>query len=171
MGSPDSELIAQRSDLLRYVGRRVRDSTLSEDIVQEAYLRMLAYEAKPGNMVSNASALLRRISLNLAHDHFRRAKSAPIVELSEDISCPMPSVHQQLERRQLIAIVESVLKAMPRLRRDVFIRRRVHGEAAGDVAEAMGLSPGAVSNHVARALFDLDLAIEKIEMRGGLVRD
>lgn len=171
MSRPDPELIAQRSDLLRYVGRRVHDSVLSEDIVQEAYLRLLAYQAKPGNIVSNGSALLRRISLNLARDHFRRAKSAAIVELSEKISCPLPSVHQQLERRQLIAIVEGVLRAMPHLRRDVFIRRRVHGEAAGEVAEALGLSPSAVSNHVARALFDLDLAIEKIEMRGGPVRD
>lgn len=171
MSPPASELTAQRADLLRYVGRRVDDSALSEDIVQEAYLRLIAYEAKPDNIVSNASALLRRISLNLARDHYRRAGRLTVVELSEDIPCQQPTAQQQLERRQLIAIVEEVLKAMPPLRREVFIRRRVHGQSAGEVAEALGLSPSAVSNHVARAMFDLDVAIEKIEKRGGSVRD
>lgn len=171
MGTSASELITQRADLLRYVGRRVGDSVLSEDIVQEAYLRLLAFEAKPGNIVSNASALLRRISLNLARDHHRRAGRLAFVELAEDLPCQQPTVQQQLERRQLIALVGDVLKAMPRLRREVFIRRRVHGQSAGEVAETMGLSPSAVSNHVARAMYDLDAAIEKIEKRGGSVRD
>lgn len=171
MSLPASDLTAQRADLLRYVGRQVNDSAISEDIVQEAYLRLLVYEAKPGNIVSNASALLRRISLNLTRDHFRRAKRASVVELSEDIPCQQPGVQQQLEHRQLVDIVMAVLKAMPPLRRDVFIRRRVHGQSAGEVAAAMRLSSSAVSNHVARALFDLDMAIEKIEMRGGSVRD
>jgi RNA polymerase sigma-70 factor (ECF subfamily) len=166
-----SQLSAQRTDLLEYVGRQVRDSALSEDIVQEAYLRLLTFEAKPDNTVSNAPALLRRISLNLVRDHFRRAARVPVVELSDTIPCPMPTVDQQIERKQLIELVAGILKGMPRLRREVFIRRRVHGQSAGDVARALGLSPSAVSNHVTRAIFDLDLAIEKIEKRGGPVRD
>jgi len=65
-----SSLRTQRTDLLEYVGRQVRDSVLSEDIVQEAYLRFLTFEGKPGSTVTNAPALLRRISLNLIRDHF-----------------------------------------------------------------------------------------------------
>lgn len=171
MASHPAHLHAQRTDLLEYVGRQVRDSALSEDIVQEAYLRFLIFEAKPDNMVTNTSALLRRISLNLMRDHFRRAARVRVVELSDTIPCPMPAVDHQIERRQLIELVAGILKTMPRLRRDVFIRRRVHGQSAGEVAEALRLSPSAVSNHVARAICDLDSAIEKIETRGGPVRD
>jgi RNA polymerase sigma factor (sigma-70 family) len=164
-------LKAQHADLLRYIGRRVGDSTISEDIVQEAYLRLLAYEAKRDNAINNVTAFLRRVSLNLARDHFRQAGRQASAELSEDIPCPQPTVDLQLERRQLIGLVVEILKAMPPLRRDVFIRRRVHGQSAGEVAEALELSPSAVSNHVARALYDLDMALEKIERRGGSVRD
>jgi len=171
MASLTSQLSAQRTDLLEYVGRQVRDSSLSDDIVQEAYLRFLTFEAKPDNSVTNAPALLRRISLNLIRDHFRRASRFPLVELSDTIPCAQPAVDQQLERRQLIELVAEILKTMPRLRRTVFIRRRVSGHSAGEVAEALGLSPSAVSNHVARAIIDLDSAIEKIEKRGGSVRD
>lgn len=155
-----------RANLLRYVGRQVDEVAMREDIVQEALLRFLSFEAKPDNAVGNVPALLRRISLNLIRDHFRRAKRMPLGELSEEIACPLPMADQQIERRQLIALVAEALKAMPKLRREVFMRRRILGQSAGDVAEALGLSASAVSNHVARALFDLDSAIEKIEKRG-----
>jgi RNA polymerase sigma-70 factor (ECF subfamily) len=131
----------------------------------------LTFEAAPDKRVNNATALLRRISLNLIRDHFRLVKRAPTVELSDTIACPYPTVDQQLERRQLIALVATILRSMPRLRREVFIRRRVHGQSASDVAQALNLSPSAVSNHVVRALVDLDSAIQKIEKRGGYVRD
>jgi RNA polymerase sigma-70 factor (ECF subfamily) len=171
MPLPATALKDQHSDLLRYIGRRVGDSTISEDIVQEAYLRLLAYEGKPGKAVNNVSAFLRRVALNLTRDHFRQASRQSSIEVSEEIPCPQPTADLQLERRQLIDLVVEILKAMPPLRRDVFIRRRVHGQSAGEVAEALGLSSSAVSNHVARALYDLDLALEKIEKRGGSVRD
>ncbi|BBE33322.1 RNA polymerase sigma factor [Sphingosinicella microcystinivorans] len=171
MSSDAAQLTAQRTELLRYVGRQVRDSVLSEDIVQEAYLRLLTFEAKPDSAVSSVPALLRRISLNLIRDHFRRAARVPVVELADTAVCPMPTADQQLERRQLIEIVANILKTMPGLRREIFIRRRVHGQSAAEVGEALGVSPSAVSNHVARAILDLDAAIERLEKRGGPVRD
>lgn len=166
-----SRLSAQRTDLLDYVGRQVRDSTLSEDIVQDAYLRFLAFEAKPETQVTNAPALLRRISLNLIRDHFRGGNRAPMVELCDDLACPQPTADRQLEGRQLVELVAAVLKAMPRLRRQVFIRRRVHGHSASDVARALGLSASAVSNHVVRAMLDLDAAIDRMEKGSFSVRD
>jgi RNA polymerase sigma-70 factor (ECF subfamily) len=171
MASRSSQTNVQRADLLQYVRRTVRDSALSEDIVQEAYLRLLTFENKPGNDVANARAFLRRISLNLVRDHFRRSKRLAVLELTDTTPCLQPPVDQQIERRQLIELVAGILGTMPRLRREVFIRRRVHGQSAGEVAHALNLSPSAVSNHVTRAIFDLDAAIERLEKRGGLVRD
>jgi len=166
----NTEWNSRRVDLLRYVGRRVNDVALREDIVQEAIIRLLAYQAKPGITIANITGLLRRISLDLTRDHFRRSARTRQVELSDDIPCPHPNIQQQLEQRQLIEIVAGVLKAMPRLRQEVFFRRRVEGLSAREVAEALGISPGAVDAHIARAVLDLYLAIEKIETRGGSVR-
>lgn len=161
MRQDNSEWGGHRARLLRYVGRQVEETALREDIVQEAFVRFLSFEAKPDRAARNVPALLRRISLNLIRDHFRRANRIVVSDLSEEIACPLPTAHEQIEQRQLIQLVAEVLKRMPPLRRDVFIRRRVHGQAAGEVAEELGLSASAVSNHVARALFDLDCAIEK----------
>ncbi|WP_176593906.1 RNA polymerase sigma factor [Sphingobium sp. EM0848] len=170
MRSDDSEWRVHRFDLLRYVGRRVDDVALRDDIVQEAITRLLVYQAKPGITVANIAALLRRISLDLTRDHFRRAGRNRSVALSDELLCPQPCIQERLEQRQLVAIVAGVVKAMPRLRREVFFRRRVEGQSAKEVSQALGISPGAVDAHIARAVLDLHLAMEKIEKRGGIVR-
>jgi RNA polymerase sigma-70 factor (ECF subfamily) len=166
----NSEWRGHRVDLLRYVGRRVDDVALREDIVQEAFVRLLAYQAKPDIVVGSVTGLLRRISLDLTRDHFRRSGRNRNVELSDDLPCPRPTIQERLEQRQIIKIVIGVANAMPRLRREVFFRRRVEGQSAKEVAEALGISPGAVDAHIARAVLDLHLAMEKIEKRGGIVR-
>lgn len=166
MARDSSDLCAQRTDLLRYVGRRVDDAALREDIVQEAYLRFFDYQAKPGNRVINAVALLRRISLNLARDYFRKTGSAAFAELPEDMPCPHTDIAAQAERRQLVDIVAGVLGRMPRLRRDVFIQRRLHGLSAKEAASHFNISPAAVDAHVARAVLDLHLAMERLEKGG-----
>jgi len=166
----NSEWRGHRVDLLRYLGRRVDDAALREDIVQEAIVRLLVYQAKPNVIVANVTGLLRRISLDLTRDHFRRAGRIRHVEISEDLPCPQPDIQQRLEQRQLVQIVAGVVKAMPRLRREIFFLRRVEGHSAKEVAAAVGISPGAVDAHIARAVLDLHLGIEKIEKRGGIVR-
>ena len=166
----NAEWSGHRVDLLRYLSRRVDDAALREDIVQEAIVRLLVYRDKPNTTVASVTALLRRISLDLTRDHFRRFCRTRDVELTDDIPCPQIGIQQQLEQRQLIAIVADIVKAMPPLRREVFFRRRVEGQSSKQVAEALGISPGAVDTHIARAVLDLHLAIEKIEKRGGPVR-
>lgn len=163
---PFSQIHLQRTQLIRYVSKHVRDAAYSEDIVQEAYLRLLKFKLKPGVRVINVQGLLRRIALNLVRDHFRHSGRVAVEELSEALPCPHSAIDLRLEQKQLVELVARVLKTMPPLRRDVFIRRRLHDQSAGEVGRELGLSPSAVSNHVARALLDLDYAIEKIEKRG-----
>jgi RNA polymerase sigma-70 factor (ECF subfamily) len=165
MDSDQSELLVQRAELNRYVRRYVGDYALSEDIVQETYLRFFAYRAKV-DKVNTVMALLRRISLNLMRDHFRRAGRVRMIELSDDIPATQPCIHEQLERRELIGIVRAVLSEMPRTRRAVFFLRRIHGYSAKEVAQMVGISPGAVDAHVARAVLNLYKAIDRLKNRG-----
>ena len=170
MSFDNSEWRSQRVDLLRFVRRRVNDAALREDIVQEAIIRLLVYQTKPGITIANIAGLLRRISLDLTRDHLRRSARIRQVELSDDIPCPQPSAQQRLEQRQLIEIVAGVLQAMPRQRREVFFRRRVEGQSAKEVAAALGISPGAVDAHMARAVLDLYRATEKSDAGVGRAR-
>lgn len=166
----NSEWSGHRLNLLRYVGRRIDDPVLRDDIVQEAIVKFWAYQARPDIVVGNVAGLLRRISLDLTRDHYRRAGRSREAELSEEIECQQPSIQQRLEDRQFLEIIAAVVKAMPRMRREVFFRRRLEGQASKEVAKAMGITVGAVNTHIARAVLELDTAIDKIEARGGIVR-
>ncbi|QJU59325.1 sigma-70 family RNA polymerase sigma factor [Sphingomonas sp. AP4-R1] len=143
------------------------DPAVREDIVQEAIAKFFLYQAKSGIAVTSVSGLLRRISLDLARDYYRRRRRSRDVELSDDLPCQAASAQQQLEQRQLLEIIVGVVKGMPRLRREVFFRRRLERQSAREVAEALGISPGAVDAHIARAVLDLHRTLEKIEKRGG----
>lgn len=165
----NAEWSGLRADLLRFVARRVDSAPLREDIVQEAIVRFWLYREKPSTRIANTTGLLRRISLDLIRDHFRHLARVRHVDLSDDLPCLQPSVQIQLEQRQLVEIVTAVVNAMPRLRRRVFLLRRVYGESSKEVAEALGISTGAVNAHIARAVLDLNSAIAKLEERGGIV--
>lgn len=53
--------------------------------------------------------------------------------------------------QQLIARIER----MPRLRREVFVRVRLHGQSHRQVCDELQLSAKAVELHIGRAVFDL----------------
>lgn len=160
----------QRTSLLRYVRARVRDAVLSEDIVQEAFLRYFAYEEKAGNVVRSPAGILRSISINIARDHFRKVARLHWVTPDENLICEVSDPHQLMEHRELVRFVGGVMRAMPALRRKVFILRRVYGYSSREVAERLGLSAGAVDVHVSRAVLDLHRAIDRLEKRGAPVR-
>lgn len=159
-----ASLRAQRRDLYQFIVRRTRDSATAEDLVQETFERLLAYEQ--ARTIVDRAALGYRIALNLVRDHFRRASRRPAQALlDEDIPCQAPAPEQTLMHRQKVEVFGKALDAMPSLRRDVFIRRRLHGHSPREIAQDLRLSEVAVEKHVARALEQLRREMAKAERR------
>src|ERR1700761_7370854 len=78
--------------LRAYIRATVRDGSLSDDILQESYLRFLE-AALPAEMADDhRKNYLFRIATNLIRDDFRRAKSMPLNDsrsgekLEEDVA-------------------------------------------------------------------------------------
>lgn len=161
-----ASLRAQRRDLYQFIVRRTRDPATAEDLVQETFERLLAYEQ--ARTIVDRAALGYRIALNLVRDHFRRASRRPAQALlDDDIPCQAPAPEQTLMHRQKVEVFGKALDAMPPLRRDVFIRRRLHGHSPRQIADALRLSEAAVEKHVARALEQLQREMAKAERRAG----
>ena len=156
-------LRAQRRDLYQFIVRRTRDPATAEDLVQETFERLLAYE-KARTIVDRA-ALGYRIALNLVRDHFRRVQRRPVEELHDEIPCAAPAPEQILMHRQKVEVFGKVLDAMPPLRREVFIRRQLHGQGFREIAQALSLSEAAAEKHVVRALEQLRREVAKAERR------
>ena len=149
-----------RDALLRLIRRRVRDASLSEDIVQDAYLRYLGRSGPPAE---EGWALIRTIALNLIRDHFRAGARRSFEPIDEEHPADGHTPESAVMLRERVEWFSRAVEAMPPLQRDVFIRRRLHGQSAKEAAAELGLTPAAVDQHVARAL----VALQKAQARGG----
>lgn len=162
MNAENSNWRGHRVELLKYLGRRVDDAALREDIVQEAFARLFTYQARRDGVINNLPAYLRRITINLLRDHQRAARRFPIAgEVPETLACPVPSVESALDFRQRVEILVAALDRMPPLRREIFLRNRFDEQPASDIAEELEMSRAAVDKHIVRALADLRGRLEK----------
>lgn len=149
-----------RVALHRFVDGRLRDRAESEDIVQETYVRL--YDYRRTRSVADVGAFCFQIARNLIHDHLRRLRIAPETgELPEDVVCPAPRADEIIAYRQRVEVITRALRAMPPLRREVFLRRRLDGQPTATVAQDLELSRAAVEKHVVRALADIRAALDK----------
>lgn len=157
----ESDYRLHRDDMYRLVYARVRDHAVAEDVVQESFLRVLRY---PRGGIANVGAMVRAIAANLIRDHARARRRHGEEPLPEafDIASDAPSAETTLIDRQRAALVARVIDEMPPLRRDVFLRRRLHGQSARAVATELAITPAAVDAHVARAILALHKAMAEI---------
>lgn len=144
------DFAVHRNSLYYFILKRVRDPWLSEDLVQETLARMLQCSRR--EPVCDPQALGFQIATNLVRDHFRAIKRGDTQPLSEDLVCNTPAQEQVSIDRQRVRAFNRALKAMPPLRREVFIRRRLHGQSYAEIGKALQLSNSAVEKHVVRAL-------------------
>lgn len=145
--------------LALFVGRRVDDHADRDDVVQEIYLRLISHQA--GARVENIKALCFAIARNLLIDLHRHRSRSAAVELDEDVVCPLPTADVVVAYRRAVAILMRAIERMPPLRREIFFRRRLDGDAIGDIATGLEMSKAAVEKHVVRALSDLRTALAR----------
>lgn len=145
-----ADLAVHRSSLYHFILKRVRDPWISEDLVQETLARLLAYAR--GKTVLDAQALGFHIATNLVRDHFRALNRSDVQPLTEDLVCNQPAQEQVSIDRQRIDAFGRALAAMPPLRREVFVRRRLRGQSYSEIGSELGMSHAAVEKHVIRAL-------------------
>lgn len=154
--APEQDWRVVAATLSRYVRARTSDAALAEDVVQETLFR-LVQQSRIQKLVS-VYAMGFRIAANLLIDHHRR-DSRYVAECEEEPASQAPLPDRVLAGRQELALLRKALAAMPPLRRDVLVRRRLHGQSCAAIARELGLSPKAVEKHITRGLADLHKAM------------
>ncbi len=152
--------------LHRFVLASVRDRSDSEDVVQETFVRLYVYRSQ--RAVEDVAAFCFAVARNLIRDRSRRTSAAPVLtEMPEDLACPQPCALETMIHRQRVDVLSAAIEAMPPLRREVFLRRRLDGDSVATVALDLDLSPVAIEKHVTRALADLRRALDRDGRRIG----
>lgn len=156
-------------DLARYIARRFGAGPPEpEEIAQAAFAKLAA----AGNVarLDDPRGYLYSIACNLVIDHRRRQGHRDAVH--RDLShvdahlLSESSPERVLLAKERFAIFEEALKAMPKMRRRIFLLVRAEGRTPREVAGQFGLTEGAVYKHVQRALEDCAHAFAKAERKG-----
>ena len=176
------------SDFLAEVERRaykqtlfsVRDDHAALDIVQDAMLKLAEkYSARPP---AELPLLFQRILQNTIRDYFRRQKvrtmwTTPLSSLfgaeADSDADPLETLEvpdeskfseppaEQMERSQVLALIEKALERLPGRQRQAFLLRYWEELDVAAVAEIMGCSEGSVKTHCSRATHALSVMLSK----------
>ena len=172
------------SDFLRQVEKRafrqtayaVRDDHVALDIVQDAMLKLAdKYASKP---VQEYPMLFQRILQNTMRDYWRRQKVRNLwttlfssfgQQEDEDYD-PLETIEvesadsdpaDQLERSQVMTLIENALTKLPARQREAFVLRYWEELDVAETASVMGCSEGSVKTHCSRAVSALSILLEQ----------
>lgn len=136
---------------LRLTGNR----QLSEDLVQEAFIRILKYR-KTFRQPGEFRPWLYKLARNAVAAHFRKhgRDHLPPGEPEERV-CESPLALDQLERAENARQLRAALMLLPFERREVLLLSRFGELRYDEIAELLGCSVGAVKLRVHRAVRQL----------------
>jgi RNA polymerase sigma-70 factor (ECF subfamily) len=144
--------------LRRFVRARVSSREDAEDVIQEAYLRVLRYSAE--HEVESQERLLFSAAKNLAVDNRRRRstreRTATDYAVLEACTQSWPAADEVVYASQRLKSVEAAVAQLPPRCREVFLCNRVDGLSYTQVAAHLGISVSAVEKHMARACLLID---------------
>lgn len=142
-----------RSSLMRYVSRYFRQSHEIEDVVQEAFVKVL--EAEGSRSIRSIDAYLfrtaRNVALNTLSKHDYKLTEA-LAELGARPELSTGSLEDQYESRQQFERFCESLVALPERCQQAFVLRRVYGFSQAEIAQQMHISKNTVEMHLAKGL-------------------
>jgi RNA polymerase sigma-70 factor (sigma-E family) len=142
--------------LVRLARLFVDDRNAAEDLVQEAFIRLVRSAHRIHDM-ERAPAYLRSIVVNLARDHNRRGLVSLRHQLPFDDA--RAATEDALELRDDQAQVLDALRDLPRRQRDCLVLRYYEERSVDEIALVLGISRNSVKTHLTRGLAALRLAL------------
>ena len=136
-----------RAEVYAYLWRMVHDAQWAEDLAQETFVRALG-EGPRLLEVENHRAWLYRVATNLALNALNRGRRFAWLPWRAAHSTAGPNLAEVVGRRSAL---EAALAALPPAYRAPLLLYAHYGLSAAEVAEAMGLSAGAVRTRISRA--------------------
>jgi RNA polymerase sigma factor (sigma-70 family) len=129
----------------------VRDAALAEDIAQEAMLRIFRHAAVFDARRGSVSAWALAITRNLAIDHLRVRRAAP-VEPTDQVFLRLMTQDQPPEdaavEHDALGRLRGPLAALPPSQRRAVVLAAMYGWSAREIAEAEGIPLGTAKGRI-----------------------
>ena len=154
--------------LLAFLIRITGQSQLSEDMVQETFVRLLKYK---GSAPAAFRPWVYRIALNLVRDYFRSAllwreiQLEPIKEQQEAKWKVEDDVENSINQESLTRKAVFLLQHLPLPQREVIILRFYHDLSLEEIADVTGVPLGTVKSRLYRGLQLARKILEREEVK------
>jgi RNA polymerase sigma factor (sigma-70 family) len=153
--------------LFNFFIRLTGNRSISEDLVQEVFMRMLKYRATYQGR-SKFTLWMYKIARNAHIDFLRKKKSElPLYEQWSEPITSEASPSEKLEGGQEVQLLRQALAQLPLKKREVLILSRYQNLKYKEIAELMDCHIGTVKAHVHRAIKELGKIY--FELQGGTV--
>lgn len=139
------------------------------DVTQDVYLRVVR-KLSSFRHEASFTTWLNRVTTNVAMSALKRRTRRLAVEggmVPPDTRDPAPGPAERAETVALARRLERLVAELPEGQRQVLVLRDLYGQSTDEVADAMGLTPGAVKVRLFRARERLKAELESAE--GGQV--
>lgn len=150
----------RRKNLVRFFAGRLGSVAAAEDLAQDLFLKVSAYEAIDG--IDRPMSLLYRMAANLMLDRLRHERRSLLrdeewrrvlrTRIGEDDVDESPSADEALAARQRLTQLMTNLAGLPPRMREAFTLHKLEGRSHAETARTMGISISAVEKHISGAL-------------------
>ena len=149
--------------LFNFYARLMGDRGVSEDLVQEVFLRILRYREsyQPGTPFR---PWIYQIARNARMDYYRKTpRQVPFQpEMLRPVSLP-----DSAQQEQEAALLYQALEQLPEDKREILILARFQELKYTEIADLLGCELNTVKTRIHRALQDLRKAFRLLEQGGG----
>ncbi len=122
-----------------------------DDLLQETFFRAFRrIESWRGE--ASLRSWLCTIAANLLRDDYRRHRGRTVVSIEDRDLADAADPHEEAAANESEERLRRGLATLPRLQREVFLLRAQQGREYGEIAEALGTTPGAARVHYHHAV-------------------
>lgn len=140
-------------ELVCFLNARLGNRQSAEDVVHDAYLRVL--ERSSETPIKQPRAFLYRTALNLVIDDHRRnviRQTEPLDAVDHEEQLFSPSPQATMDHGQRLEMMQRALAELPYLCRECFTLRKIDGLSHPQIAERLGISRSVVEKHIVNAM-------------------
>jgi len=154
-----------QTPLFNFYSKLTGDRTLSEDLVQEVFLRILKYRQSysPGTPFR---AWVYQIARNARIDHFRKFPRQTALE-PEMLPPVLPT--DSAQEQQEVELLQRALQQLPEEKREILLLCRFQELKYEEIAALLGCELNTVKTRIHRALQDLRKAFHQLA-RGTMLK-
>lgn len=150
------------SEVLGYIARSVGCKDKAQNIVQEAYTRLLSHNQNyPQQDKTHARALFFRAAKNIVIDQYRNSKSVAQPDEVELVAPANFEPETVVTAQQQLALLQRCIDALPLKTKQAFVLYKFKNLTQPQIAEQMEISVSMVEKHLATAMLACRDALKK----------